>query len=110
MDIGVSKEYLDDLYQCAVEKNSYQLFAGIELHITDIEARNFLKEKLDEIICRIKRVYNPELVELKQQARLYYRTWLHLKDIDKKTAREVYADYLDTKRKIVLLQDGDDGQ
>ena len=110
MDIWVRKECLDDLYQCAVEKNSHLLFAGIEFHVTDTEARDFLKEKLNEIIRRIKRAYNPELVELKQQAREYYQTWLRFKDSDRKIAREMYAGYLDARRKIVLLQDGDDVQ
>lgn len=110
MDIWVNKDYLDDLYKCAVEKNSYLLFAGIEFYVTETEAKDFLKEKLDEIIFRIKRAYNPELVKLKQQAREYYQSWCRFKDSDKKTAREMYAGYLDAKRKIVLLQDGDDGQ
>lgn len=110
MDIWVNKEYLDDLYKCAVEKNSYLLFAGIEFHVTDIEAKDFLKGKLDEIIFHIKRAYNPELVELKQRAREYYQTWLRYKESDKKAAREMYAGYLNVKRKIVLLKDGDDGQ
>lgn len=108
MDIWVNKECLDDLYQCAVEKNSYLLSTGIESYVKDTDARDFLKEKLAEIIRCIKRAYNPELVELRQQAREYYQAWLRFKDYDKKTAREMYAGYLDTKRRIILSQDGDD--
>jgi len=103
MNIMVNKEYLDDLYQC-VEENSIFLSAGIELHVPDTEIKDVLKEKLDEIIYYIKRAYNPELVELKQQARIYYQTWLRLKDIDNKTAQAAYFEYLDIKRKIELMQ------
>lgn len=99
----VNKEFLDDLYEYA-EKNSDFLLAGIELYVEDTEIKDILKEKVDEIIFYIKRAYNPELVELKQLARIYYQAWLRLKDIDDNTAKEAYFEYLETKRKIDLMQ------
>lgn len=103
MNIMANKEYLDDLYQC-IEKNLRYISAGIELHVTDKEIKDILKERLDEISYYLNRAYNPELTELKLQSRTYYQTWLHLKDIDNKTAQKAYFEYLYIKRKIEIMQ------
>jgi response regulator RpfG family c-di-GMP phosphodiesterase len=102
MNIMINKECLDDLYQC-LERNLGFLSSGIELYTPDKKIKNILNEKLDEIRYYIKKVYDPELIELKQKARSYYQTWLKLKDTDNKTAQAAYFEYLEIKRKIEYI-------
>jgi hypothetical protein len=99
----VNKEYLEDLYQC-IEQTVGFLSSVIELYIENSDIKEVIKEKLNGISFYIKRVYDLELIELKQKARMHYQTWLHLKDIDSKTAQFSYFEYLDTKRKIELIE------
>lgn len=103
MNIMINKEYIEDLYQC-LERNIGYISSGIEFYSTNAEIKSLLKDKLDEIIYYFKRVYDPELAELKNQARIYYQTWLVLKDTDNKTAQAAYFEYLEIKRKIKNIQ------
>lgn len=106
MNIMVNKEYLDDLHQC-ISDNMDFLSTAVNMYIQESELpglKEVLSSKLSDITYYLNKVYNPELVELKQQARIYYQTWLNLKDIDKSTAQSAYFEYLDIKIKITQIE------
>jgi len=103
LNIIVNKEYLDDLVSNAHENISF-ISTAITMYIHEDELAGVLEEKLKEIMYYINRAYNPELVELKRQARMYYQKWLHLKDTDKNTAEAVYLEYMKLKCKIELME------
>ena len=99
MNIMVNKEHLDNLHEC-IEKNISFASAAVTMYLHNDEVVTVLVEKFREIQYYLNRVYNPELVALKRQARLYYQKWLSLKDTDKSTADAVYIEYLVLKCKF----------
>lgn len=101
LNILVNKEYLDELVINAQENISF-ISAAVNLLVPGDELAGLINQKLNEILYYIKRAYNPELVELKRQARAYYQKWLCLKDTDKNTAEAVYLEYMKLKCKIKL--------
>lgn len=106
MNIMVNKEYLEDLYRCV--SDSLDFFStAVNMYISDDKLpglKEVLLSKMSSITYYLNKVYNLELVELKQQARTYYQTWLKLKDIDKNTAQSSYFEYLNIKRKIAEIK------
>ena len=68
--------------------------------LIDDELESVIEGKLQEILYFINRAYNPELVELESQFRVYYQKWLSLKDTDEKTANAIYLEYMALKFKI----------
>ena len=103
MNILVNKEYLDDLHRC-IERNIDFTSTAITVDMHNDELTAKLEEKFMEIKYYLNRAYNPELVELKRQARLYYQKWLGLKDTDKSTANAVYLEYMALKCKIDAIE------
>lgn len=106
MNIMVNKEYLEDLYRC-VSDNLDFFSTAVNMYVSDNELpglKEVLLSRIDSITYYLNKVYNLELMELKQQARTYYQTWLNLKDIDKNTAQSSYFEYLDVKRKIAEIE------
>lgn len=103
MNIMVNKEYLDDLTRYAQENVNF-ISTAITMHISNDELAGVIEGKLQEILYFINRTYNQELVELKQQSRIYYQKWLSLKGTDKKTAEAVYLEYMKLKCRIELME------
>lgn len=106
MNIMVNKEYLEDLYRYT-SKNLDFFSAAVNMYISDKELpglKESLLSRIDAITYYLNKVYNLELVQLKQQARTYYQTWLRLKGIDNNTAQSSYFEYLDVKRKIAEIE------
>lgn len=103
MNILVNKECLDNLHEC-VERNIDFTSTAINMYVHNDELAAKLEEKFMEIKYYLKLAYNPELVDLKRQARLYYQKWLSLKDTDKSTANAVYIEYLIIKTKIDAIE------
>lgn len=99
MSIAPDRECLDDLYRCTKENIKY-ISAVINVHVRRKEIAALLERKLDEIMYYLNRVYNLELMELKNQSKRHYLKWLAVKDIDKKTADAIYMDYLRLECKI----------
>lgn len=99
VNIMVSKESMDELADC-IQKNTDLISTAITMHFADDKYAAFIAGKLSEIQYYIKRAYNPELMELKHQSRIYYQKWLSLKDTDKSTANAVYLEYLTIKCRI----------
>lgn len=99
MNILVNKEHLDNLHEC-IQKNIDFASTAINMHLHNNKVTAVLEEKFREILYYLNQAYNPELVELKRQARIYYQKWLSLKDTDKSTANAVYLEYMVLKCKI----------
>ena len=77
---------------------------AINMHVHNDELATVLEEKFREIQYYLNRAYNPELVELKQQARVYYQKWLRLKGREPETAKAVYIEYLKLKCRIDAIE------
>lgn len=103
MNILVNKESMDDLARY-VEQNIDFLSTAISVHISDDELSAVMEGKLQEILYYLRQVYNPELVELKRQARIYYQRWLALKNTEKSTANAVYLEYLQLRSRIDQME------
>ena len=103
MNILVNKEHLDDLNEC-IERNIDFTSTAINMYVHNEELTAVLEEKFREIQYYLNQAYNPELVELKRQSRIYYQKWLSLKDTDKNTANAVYLEYLTMKCKIDAIE------
>jgi hypothetical protein len=95
----VNKEHLDNLHEC-IEKNIDFASTAISMRLHNDKVAAVLEEKFREILYYLNQAYNPELLELKRQARLYYQKWLSLKDTNACTANAVYIEYLLLKHKI----------
>lgn len=103
MNILVNKEHLDNLHEC-IQRNIDFASTAVNMHMHDSKAAAVLEEKFREIHYYLNQAYNPELLELKRQARIYYQKWLSLKDTDKNTANAVYLGYLTLKCKIDAIE------
>jgi len=99
LNILVNKEHLDNLHEC-IEKNIDFASTAINMHLNNDKVAAVLEEKFREILYNLNQAYNPELLELKRQARIYYQKWLSLKDANACTANAVYIEYLLLKHKI----------
>ena len=102
-NIVVSRESMDELADC-IEKNTGLISTAITMHFHNDEYAAFIEGKLSEIQYYMSKAYNPELLELKRQARTYYQKWLSLKDFDKSTANAVYIEYMQLKCKIEFME------
>ena len=103
LNMMVNKEDLEDLYQCTVKHTSL-ISSVVCQNIRNDELVGFIESKLNDILYLLNKVYNPELLNLKQQARLYYQKWLALKDKEPKTANAVYMEYLQMKAQINTIE------
>jgi len=103
VNIMVNKEHMDDLVTYSQENISF-ISTAVNFHIHEDELASMIEGKLNEILYYINRAYNPELVELKHQARIYYQKWLSLKNTDKNTAEAVYIEYMKLKCKIQTIE------
>lgn len=103
LNMMVKKEDMEDLYQCTVKHTSL-ISTVVCQNIRNDELVGFIEGKLDDILYLLNRVYNPELLNLKQQARLHYQKWLVLKDKEPHTASVVYLEYLQIKAKINTIE------
>jgi hypothetical protein len=103
LNVMVNKEHIEDLHRC-IEKNIDFTANIINNYVHNDELAAVLEEKFREILFYLDRAYNPELVELKRRARMYYQKWLGLKDKDKNTANTVYLEYLKLKYKITEME------
>jgi hypothetical protein len=99
----VDKEALEDLYWC-IERNTAMIRGHLYDNIESDELSAFLVGKLDEIQFFMGKLYNQELNQLKEQARMYYQTWFHLKDTYPETAAAAYVQYLECKNKIKEIE------
>jgi hypothetical protein len=99
----VSKESLDNLHEC-IERNIGLASTAITMYVHNDELAAALEEKFGEIQYYMKQAYNPELVELKQQARAYYQKWLSIKGKESVTANAVYIEYLKLKCRIDAIE------
>lgn len=100
MRIMVNKEYLEDLYRCICDNMDF-FSTAVNMYISEDELpglKEVLLIQVSHISYYLNRVYNSELMELKQQTYTYYQTWLHLKDIDKNTAQPSYFEYLNVRK------------
>lgn len=103
MNVMVNKEYIEDLHRC-IEKNIDFSTNVINNYVHNDELAAVLEEKFREILYYLDRAYNPELVELKRQSRMYYQKWLGLKDKDKNTANVVFLEYMKLRYKILEME------
>jgi len=103
LNVMLNKEYVEDLCLC-IEINIDLTSSLINTYVHDDELAAELEEKFREILYYFNRAYNPELVELKRQTRIYYKKWLRLKDTDQKKATAVYLKYLKLKRKVTVME------
>ena len=103
MNMMVNKDDMEELYRCTGEHVSI-ISTVICQHIRNDELIGFIDGKLNDILFLLNRVYNPELLNLKQQARLYYQKWLALKDKEPQTANSVYIEYLQMKAQINTIE------
>ncbi|MEN3003342.1 hypothetical protein [Dehalobacterium formicoaceticum] len=103
MKIMLNKEDIDELHNC-IEKNIDFTVSIINNYVHNDELAAVLEEKFREILYYLDKAYNPELVELKRQSRVYYQKWLGLKDKDKSTANAVYLEYMKLKCKILEME------
>ena len=103
MNILVNKEHLDNLHEC-IQRNIDFASTAVNMHMHDSKTAAVLEEKFREIQYYLNQAYNPELLELKRQARLYYQKWLSLKDTKACTANAVYIEYLLLKHKIDAIE------
>lgn len=103
MNIMVNKEYLDELVVNAQENIGF-ISTAVNMHIHNDELGAIIYEKLNGIMYFINKVYNPELVELKRQSRIYYQKWLQLKNNDENTAKVVYLEYMKLKCRIDFME------
>jgi len=99
LKIMVDKEALEALYE-RTEANLDYALSALNFCVLDDSIKTKLDAKFHEILYYLGQVYNPELAELKRQARTYYQKWLNLKDKDKSTAAAVYLEYVTLKCKI----------
>lgn len=99
----MNKEHLDNLHE-TIQKNIDFASTAINMYVHTEEIADVLEEKFREILYYLNQAYNPELVELKRQSRIYYQKWLSLKDTDKNTANAVYLEYLTLKCKIDAIE------
>jgi|JFJP01.1.fsa_nt_gi hypothetical protein len=103
LNMMVNKDDLEDLYQCTVKHTSL-ISTVVCQNIRNDELVGFIEGKLNDILYLLNKVYNPDLLNLKQQARLYYQKWLALKDKEPKTANAVYMEYLQMKAQINTIE------
>jgi len=103
VNIMVNKEYMDDLVANTQENVSF-ITTAVNFHIHEDELVSVIEGKLNEILFYINRAYNPELVELKRQSRIYYQKWLNLKNTDENTAKAVYLEYMKLKCRIEAME------
>lgn len=103
MNMMVDKDALEDLYRCTVKHTSL-ISTVVCQHIQNDELVGFIEGKLNDIVYLLNRVYNPELLNLKQRARLHYQKWLALKDKEPHTANAVYLEYLMIKTQINTIE------
>ncbi len=103
MRIMLNKEDMDDLHGC-IEKNIEFTTSIIHHYVHNDELAAVIEEKFGEILYYLNKAYNPELVELKRQSRIYYQKWLALKDKDKSTSNAVYLEYMKLKCKIIEME------
>lgn len=99
MNIMINKEYLDDLIKYTRENADFICMAAA-MHICDDELVSAIERKLHGILYFINRAYNPELIELEGQFRVYYQKWLSIKDTNEKAANAIYLEYMALKFKI----------
>ena len=103
MKMMVNKDDMEELYRCTVEHTS-MISTLVCQNIRNDELVGFIEGKLNDILYMLNRVYNPELLNLKQQARLHYQKWLALKDKEPYTANAVYIEYLQVKAQIDRIE------
>lgn len=99
LKIMVDKEALEALYE-RTEANLDYALSALNFCVHDDGVKTKLDIKFREILYYLSQVYNPELAELKRQARTYYQKWLNLKEKDKSTAAAAYLEYVVLKCKI----------
>lgn len=104
MKIQIEKERMENLYNC-LEKNIGFISTAVKYCTNDKNIIDSFEKRLSEIQYYLNQAYNPELLKLKQQAKLFYQKWLSLKKTDPVTAAAVYLEYLDTKHKIEDIED-----
>jgi hypothetical protein len=103
MKISVNKEAVEHLYQC-IACNILIVREHIYSNIENDELAAFLNEKLNEVQFHMEQVYNPELIRLKEQARMCYQSWIHLKNTYPDTASAVYVEYLSCRNRIKEIE------
>ena len=103
MYVMLKKEDVEDLYRC-LEKNMDSAYSIINTYVPNDELAAALQEKFQNVLYYLKRAYDPELVALKRQTRLYYKKWLSLKDTDKATSNAAYLKYLKLKRRVAKMK------
>ena len=103
MYVRLKKEDVEDLYKC-IEENKDIAYEIIHRYVRDDETAAELESKFREILYQLDRAYNPELMKFKRQARAYYKTWLNLKETDKKMAYTAYLKYLKLKREVAVME------
>lgn len=102
-NVVVNRESMDELADCIL-KNTDLISTAISMHFHNDEYAAFIEGKLSEIQYYMGKAYNPELLELKRRARMYYQKWLGLKDTDKSTSNAVYLEYMTLKCSIDLME------
>ena len=103
MYVMLKKEEVEALYRC-IEENRDIAYEIIHRYVRDDEAAAELESKFQAILYQLDRAYNPELMKVKRQARAYYKTWLNLKETDKKMAYAAYLKYLRLKREAAVQE------
>ncbi len=103
MYVMLKKEYVEDLHRC-LKKNMDSTASIIDTYVHDDELAAALQEKFRQNLYYLNGAYNPELVELKRQTRLYYKKWLSLKHTDQETSKAAYLRYLKLKRKVATIK------
>ena len=103
MYVRLKKEDVEGLYK-SIEENRDIAYEIIHRFVHDDEVAAELDSKFQEILDQLDRAYNPELMKFKRQARAYYKTWLNLKETDKKMAYAAYLKYLKLKREVAVME------
>lgn len=97
--IVLNKKHMDRLYKLSIENIDFTV-SHIRSNIRNKELANVITQKLNWIIIYLNDVYNPELIELKHHADLYYQKWLILKNADSNEAHTVFIEYLKLQDQI----------
>ena len=99
MYIAVNRDHLDELVT-SIDDNINFISDIVNLFIHDEEVISFVEEKIGKLYYLSSRLYDRELISLKQRAAIYYKNWLSLKDTDKDAAGAFYKKYENLKHEI----------
>lgn len=67
-------------------------------------ARKNIDWHINQLQSYMNNVYNPQLRSLKDQSNSLYKAFLSVREVDKVSAARLYAQYLDKKTEVAILE------